>query len=144
MRCVVLVGRRGPVEHGRRGVEADGALPASPAVIVGMSAAASLPLGVPGRAGPAIEGLFGRDHVEMIDITELYRYLLGIEAPWEVTGIELSEHQGRVDVSVGHPSRTRFPCPAARGFPARSAGPNSRCMTIPRIEPGVISIVAGA
>jgi transposase len=47
----------------------------------------------------------------MIDITELYRYLLGIEAPWEVTGIELSEHEGRVDVSVGHPSRTRFPCP---------------------------------
>ncbi len=43
--------------------------------------------------------------------TELYRHLLGLVAPWEVSRVELSVKDGRVDVWAGHPRRTRFACP---------------------------------
>lgn len=43
--------------------------------------------------------------------TELYRHLLGLAAPWEVQRVELSAQDGRVDVWVVHPGRTRFGCP---------------------------------
>ena len=43
--------------------------------------------------------------------TELYRHLLGLEAPWKVGRVELSVADGRVDVWVEHPARTRFSCP---------------------------------
>jgi transposase len=43
--------------------------------------------------------------------TELYRHLLGVVAPWEVQRVELSAEEGRVDVWVVHPGRTRFACP---------------------------------
>jgi transposase len=43
--------------------------------------------------------------------TELYRHLLGLEAPWKVVRVELSVADGHVDVWVGHPARTRFSCP---------------------------------
>ena len=43
--------------------------------------------------------------------TELYRHLLGLVAPWEVDRVELSVADGRVDVWVRHPDRTRFACP---------------------------------
>jgi hypothetical protein len=43
--------------------------------------------------------------------TDLYRHLLGLEAPWEVDRVELSVADGRVDVWVRHPDRTRFACP---------------------------------
>ncbi|MGH8827912.1 MAG: ISL3 family transposase [Jiangellaceae bacterium] len=43
--------------------------------------------------------------------TELYRHLLGLVAPWEVERVELSVEDGRVDVWVLHPDRTRFACP---------------------------------
>jgi transposase len=43
--------------------------------------------------------------------TELYRYLLGLVAPWEVSRVELSVADGRVDVWAQHPRRTRFSCP---------------------------------
>jgi len=43
--------------------------------------------------------------------TELYRHLLGLVAPWEVSRVELSVADGRVDVWVEHPRRTRFGCP---------------------------------
>lgn len=43
--------------------------------------------------------------------TELYRHLLGLVAPWEVSQVELSAEEGRVDVWVAHPKRTRFVCP---------------------------------
>lgn len=43
--------------------------------------------------------------------TELYRHLLGLVAPWEVERVELSAEDGRVDVWVAHPARTRFACP---------------------------------
>lgn len=42
--------------------------------------------------------------------TELYRHLLGLGAPWEVSRVELSVDGGRIDVWVGHPRRTRFAC----------------------------------
>jgi hypothetical protein len=45
--------------------------------------------------------------------TELYRHLLGVVAPWEVSQVELSVEDGRVDVRVEHPKRTRFLCPTA-------------------------------
>ena len=44
-------------------------------------------------------------------VTELYRHLLGLVAPWEVSQVELSVEDGRVDVWVEHPKRTRFLCP---------------------------------
>ncbi|MCI4673453.1 hypothetical protein [Candidatus Mycolicibacterium alkanivorans] len=43
--------------------------------------------------------------------TELYRHLLGLETPWKVGRVELSATDGRVDVWVEHPARTRFSCP---------------------------------
>ena len=43
--------------------------------------------------------------------TELYRHLLGLETPWKVGRVELSATDGRVDVWVEHPARTRFACP---------------------------------
>jgi len=43
--------------------------------------------------------------------TELYRHLLGLHAPWRVERVELMVADGRVDVWVQHPARTRFACP---------------------------------
>ena len=43
--------------------------------------------------------------------TELYRHLLGLVAPWEVERVDLSTTDGRVEVWVAHPKRTRFTCP---------------------------------
>ena len=42
---------------------------------------------------------------------ELYRRLLGIEAPWEVVQVELSVREQRVDVVVGHAKGVRWRCP---------------------------------
>jgi transposase len=41
---------------------------------------------------------------------ELYRQLLGIEAPWSVERVELSVADARVDVFLEHRPRVRFPC----------------------------------
>jgi transposase len=43
--------------------------------------------------------------------TELYRHLLGLEAPWTVNRVELSLKEQRVDVWADHPERTMWPCP---------------------------------
>lgn len=43
--------------------------------------------------------------------TELYRHLLGLLEPWEVSRVELSVEDQRVDVWAEHPKRTRFACP---------------------------------
>jgi transposase len=43
--------------------------------------------------------------------TELYRLVLGLESPWEVSRVELSAEDGRVDVWAGHPRGTRWTCP---------------------------------
>ena len=56
--------------------------------------------------------------------TELYRHLLGLVAPWEVSQVELSAEEGRVDVWVEHPRRTRFR--------ARTVMSSWRSMTTPR------------
>ncbi len=42
---------------------------------------------------------------------ELYRQVLGLEAPWTVTRVELSVTEERVDVWAGHAARVRWPCP---------------------------------
>jgi transposase len=46
--------------------------------------------------------------------TELYQHLLGVVAPWTVKTVELSVADGRVDVWVEHPRRTRFVCPQCK------------------------------
>ncbi len=43
--------------------------------------------------------------------TELYRYLLGLESPWEVKRVELSVTDQRVDAWAVHPKSVRFACP---------------------------------
>jgi len=43
--------------------------------------------------------------------TDLYRHLLGISAPWEVSRVELSVKGERVDVWATHTKGTRFACP---------------------------------
>jgi transposase len=43
--------------------------------------------------------------------TDLYRHLLGITAPWEVSRVELSVKGESVDVWVTHAKGTRFACP---------------------------------
>lgn len=43
--------------------------------------------------------------------TELYRQILGLVAPGEVSRVDLSAREVRIDVWVEHPRRTRFTCP---------------------------------
>jgi transposase len=43
--------------------------------------------------------------------TELYRHVLGLESPWEVSRVELSAKGERIDVWVDHPRGTRWKCP---------------------------------
>jgi transposase len=43
--------------------------------------------------------------------TDLYRYLLSIEAPWTVARVELDVKQQRVDVWTEHRRGVRWPCP---------------------------------
>jgi transposase len=43
--------------------------------------------------------------------TELYRQLLGLETPWEVSRVQLSTDDERVDVFAEHPKGTRWACP---------------------------------
>ncbi len=42
---------------------------------------------------------------------ELYRHLLGLEAPWTVVRVELAVREQRVDVWAGHGEGQRWPCP---------------------------------
>jgi transposase len=42
---------------------------------------------------------------------ELYRQLLGLEAPWSVERVELSVEDQRVDVYASHAAALRWPCP---------------------------------
>jgi transposase len=42
---------------------------------------------------------------------ELYRQLLGIEAPWRVERVDLSVTEQKVDVVVSHAKGVRWPCP---------------------------------
>ena len=41
---------------------------------------------------------------------ELYRHLLGLEAPWNVRSVELDVQGQRVDVWAGHGEDVRWPC----------------------------------
>src|SRR5690606_23051877 len=41
---------------------------------------------------------------------EVFRQLLGLTFPWEVTRVELELAKGHVDVHVGHAPGTKFPC----------------------------------
>lgn len=43
--------------------------------------------------------------------TELYRRLLGLEAPWKVARVELDVKERRVDVYAEHAKRKTWPCP---------------------------------
>lgn len=46
-----------------------------------------------------------------MDSVELYRQLLGLEAPWTVDGVDLDVARQHVTVHVSHPPRQRFCCP---------------------------------
>jgi transposase len=43
--------------------------------------------------------------------TELYQQVLGLQAPWVVSRVELSAEGGRIDVWAEHPRGTLFGCP---------------------------------
>jgi len=43
--------------------------------------------------------------------TELYRHILGVEAPWKVARVELGVAEQRVDVFVEHKAGQEFACP---------------------------------
>ncbi len=43
--------------------------------------------------------------------TELYRRILGLEAPWSVTEVKLNVKEERVDIWVGHKEGIHWPCP---------------------------------
>jgi transposase len=54
---------------------------------------------------------------------ELYRHLLGLESPWEVTRVELSVEDGRVDVWADHGRGIRMACPeCAQALPVYDHG----------------------
>ena len=42
--------------------------------------------------------------------TELYRQILGLVEPWQVSRVDLSAESVRIDVWVDHPRRTPFAC----------------------------------
>ena len=44
--------------------------------------------------------------------TELYRYLLGLEKPWNVECVKLDLKNQRVDVWATHAEGLQWPCPA--------------------------------
>jgi transposase len=46
-----------------------------------------------------------------MESVELYRQLLGLNAPWAVERVELDMAKGRVEVYVGHAAGQRFACP---------------------------------
>lgn len=46
-----------------------------------------------------------------MDSVELYRQLLGLNAPWTVERVELDMAKGHVEVHVGHARAQRFACP---------------------------------
>jgi hypothetical protein len=45
----------------------------------------------------------------------LYQHLMELKAPWVVERVEVSVKKGRVDIWVGYPKGTRFPCPECQG-----------------------------
>jgi len=67
---------------------------------------------------------------------ELYRHLLGLEAPWSVRSVELDVQGQRVDVWAGHGEDVRWPCP--------ECGALLGSMTTPRNACGGISIAASS
>jgi len=42
---------------------------------------------------------------------ELYRYLLGVQAPWKIEKVKLDVAKQRVDIWVIHEERLEWPCP---------------------------------
>lgn len=43
--------------------------------------------------------------------TELYKHLLGLQAPWRVSHVDLDVAGQRVDIWVEHPREIKWPCP---------------------------------
>ena len=61
---------------------------------------------------------------------ELYRQILGIEAPWWVERVELKVAEGEVHVYLEHQEMGSWPCPECGG--------GASCMTIKRSSDGGI------
>lgn len=53
----------------------------------------------------------GDDQVGGTGELGLFTAALGLGEPWRVSGAEFAEDTGRLDLSVGYPRGTRFPCP---------------------------------
>lgn len=52
----------------------------------------------------------------MMQDTELYRQILGLEAPWRVERVELDLANESVYVTLGYPSETKWVCPECSAF----------------------------
>ncbi len=48
---------------------------------------------------------------------ELYRWILGIEAPWYVDSVDLRLEAGEVHVHLWHYEMIRWPCPESNHNP---------------------------
>jgi transposase len=46
-----------------------------------------------------------------MEINELFRVALGLEAPWQVTKVEFSEADGKLQLWLDFPAGSTFPCP---------------------------------
>jgi len=73
--------------------------------------------------GQELDGGSATRKMECMRDIELYRHLLGLESPWEVTRVELSLGEGKVDVWAGHGRGARWPCPeCGRELPTQDHG----------------------
>ena len=67
--------------------------------------------------------------------TELYRYLLGIEAPWTVRTVQLDLVNQRVDIWADHAEDLRWPCPECGSFIIKSEPIDERLILGQTVQP---------
>jgi hypothetical protein len=60
-----------------------------------------------------------------MQMNELFRVALGLEAPWQVAKVEFSESAGKLQLWLDLPAGSAFPCPvcAQAGRGVRAADP---------------------
>ena len=49
-----------------------------------------------------------------MEVTELFRQGLGLEAPWRVASVSLDLEKNRLDIVVDFPAGSMFPCPMCK------------------------------
>jgi len=60
----------------------------------------------------------GSERVRVMQDTELYRYVLGLEEPWDGERVELDVLHQRIDVWAIHRGGGRWPCPECHEMPS--------------------------